>query len=698
MSLHKIFNPKSVALIGASSEKGSVGFSLFKNLQEGGFKGNIYPVNIKRKTVQGISAYSSIKDIKQKVDLAIIATPAKTVPAIVKECGEAGVKGLVIISAGFNEAGLEGKEMYHLIKTIAQKYKMRVIGPNCLGFINPLNGLNASFANGHALKGDIAFISQSGALCTAMLDWANKNKIGFSSFISIGSMVDISFHDLIDYFKNDEKTKSILIYMESLSKAEEFIESARKFSLQKPIIVMKSGKSKAGAKAAMSHTGSLAGDDEAYDSAFRKAGVIRINTIRDLYNSARILSLKNVKGKKLAIITNAGGPGVLAADYLSLHKGILADLSKETLKKLDNVLPSAWSKSNPIDILGDADALAYKKSLEIVLKDKKVDAVLIILTPQAMTRPLEVAKEIFSIYKKTKKAVFTSFLGENDVLEASLFLQENDIPVFKTPEEAIKTYLNFSNYNNLKLHDKKILTKEVIINGKNNYKKADKIIDEVLEEDRKILNELEAKKILKAFQIPVLENYICRNPEDLRELKDLKFPLAMKILSSDILHKTDVGGVVLDINSYKELYKAYKNIISRVKKKKPKAKINGVIIEPIIDRRIELILGMKRDDLFGSLIVFGRGGVEVELYNDINHTLLPLKVDDIQEFIENTKVYRILEGYRNMSGVDLDELKKIIYNFSLLVEHFPEIKELDINPLVYSNNKFYALDAKIILE
>jgi len=696
MSLNKIFNPKSVALIGASSEKGSVGFALFKNLNQGGFKGDIYPVNIRRKTVQGERAYQNIKDIEKQIDLAIIATPAKTVPQVAKECGEAGVKGLVIITAGFNEAGQGGKEMYNLIKKIAERYGMRVIGPNCLGFINPSAGLNASFANANAIEGDIAFISQSGALCTAMLDWANKNKVGFSHFISIGSMVDVCFHDLMDYFKNDKKTKSILIYMESLSEAEAFQESARKFSLKKPIIVMKSGKSKAGAKAAMSHTGSLAGDNEAYDAVFRKCGVMRINTIRDLYNSAKILSIPAPKSNRLAIITNAGGPGVLAADYLSLHQGILAKLSKKSLEDLNKVLPSAWSRSNPIDVLGDADSGRYKKALEIVLADSGVNGALVILTPQAMTHPLEVAQELIAL-KKGIKPVIATFMGEDDVQEARNVLQENNIPVFETPGDALKTYLNFYEHNqNIK---KKFTNLELIKQNKINYKIADEIMDKALEENRKVLNEVEAKKILKAFNIPVLENYICKNKDEVLEnTKKLKFPIAMKILSQDIIHKTDVGGVVLDINSEAEALKAYEKIIKSVKKYKAKARIEGVIMEPIIKRQIELILGMKRDPLFGALIVFGRGGVEVELYNDVSHALAPLEAQEIIKLIKNTKVYSLIKGYRNMKGADINELKRIINNFSSLVEHFPEIKEFDINPLAQDGKEMYAIDAKIILE
>jgi acetyltransferase len=559
-----------------------------------------------------------------------------------------------------------------------------------------LNGLNASFANGNALKGDIAFISQSGALCTAMLDWANKNKIGFSSFISIGSMVDVCFHDLIDYFKNDEKTKSILIYMESLSEAEAFQESARKFSLKKPIIVMKSGKSRAGAKAAMSHTGSLAGDNEAYDAVFKKCGVMRINTIRELYNSAKILSVSAPKSNKLAIITNAGGPGVLAADCLSLNNGVLANLSKKSLEDLNKILPSAWSKSNPVDVLGDADSDRYKKALKIVFADINVDGVLIILTPQAMTHPLEVAQEIINFQNKVKP-VMASFMGEDDVQDARNILQENNIPVFDTPEEAIKTYLNF--YEHAKSLRKKFTNLELIKQNKINYKIADDIMDKALEEDRKALNEIEAKKILQAFNIPILENYVCKNKEEvLKNIKKLSFPLAMKILSEDIIHKTDVGGVRLNINSEKEAEKAYDKIIASVKKHKPRARIEGVIIEPIIKRQIELILGMKRDPLFGSLIVFGRGGVEVELYNDVSHALAPLDTQEIIKLIKNTKVYSLIKGYRNMKGADINELKRIINNFSTLIEHFPEIKEFDINPLTVLGKKMYALDAKIILE
>lgn len=699
MKLDRLFNPKTIAVIGASNEKGTVGYFLFRNLISSDYEGIVYPINIKRSSVQSVKAYPGVKNLPDKIDLAIIATPAKTVPAIVKECGEAGVGGIVIISAGFGEAGKKGIQMSDDILSMAYKYDMRIIGPNCLGFIRPSLSLNASFATQMALPGKIAFISQSGALCTAILDWSVKNNVGFSHFVSIGSMLDVGFHDLIDYFGQDPEVSSILIYMESLTDARKFLSAARAFSKGKPIIVLKVGKSEAGAKAAKSHTGSLAGNNAVFDAAFERAGIVRVDTAVGLFHTAKAIAMQpRPLSAKMVVITNAGGAGVIATDSLIYSGGKLASLSKRTIDKLSQVLPDAWSHNNPVDILGDADPERYKKAVEICMNDEDVDAALIILTPQAMTDPTTVAKEIVAISKNKNKPIFACWMGGNTVAEGRTTLEQGSVPVYRSPEDAIACFMSVYNYSkNLKLLHETPSTIPHAFSPR--VKENKKLIEGVVKSGRDTLTELESKKLLDNYDIPVVKNAVAKNAKEAGSMaSDIGFPVVMKILSPDILHKTDVGGVKLDINSREEAEKAFESIMNSVRKHKPKAIIDGIFIEGMVNKKYELLIGCKKDPIFGPAIVFGMGGVAVEVFKDTKVGLPPLNMALSMRMINETKISKLLHGYRNMPGVDIQAIQFLLYKFAYLIIDFPEIKEIDINPFGVDENGGIVLDAKVVLD
>ncbi len=695
--LDVFFNPKTVAVIGASSEKKSVGYQIFSNLIGSGFEGIIYPVNMKRTSAQGVKCYPSVSSIPDKIDLVIIATPAATVPGLVEDCGKVGVSGIVIVSAGFKEVGAEGKKLYDQILENAKKYDIRIMGPNCLGFIKPSLHLNASFAGKMPLPGKIAFISQSGALCTSVLDWAIKQNVGFSHFVSIGEMADIGFDDLIDYFGTDPETNSILIYMESLTNARRFLSAARAFSRMKPIIVLKAGKTLGGAKAALSHTGSLAGDDRVFDAAFKRAGVIRVNEIGELFDNAKTLSMQRLPhGNKLAIVTNAGGPGVIATDYLLTNNGQLATLSEETIKKLNECLPPAWSGSNPIDVLGDAPPKRYKDAVSLCIGDEGVDATLVILTPQGVTDSTGVAKEIVTLPRS--KTMLASWMGEDAVREGRELLEKGNVPVYRTPEDAEKCFMAMYQYSkNLELlyETPASIPSKFVPKTKENKK----LIVEAMKAGRYVLTENESKMILANYGIPINRNFVAKTDSEAEEdAADIGFPVAMKIVSPDIMHKTDVGGVKLNVGSAIDAKNAFNDILASVKSKMPNARIEGVLIEKMQHKKYELLIGSKKDPIFGPVIVFGMGGVAVEVFNDTNVGLPPLNMALAMRIIEDTKIFKLLKGYRGMKGVDISAIQFLLYKFAYLVMDFPEIKEVDINPFAVDEEGGVVLDAKIVLD
>jgi acetyltransferase len=703
LNLDKIFNPKTVAIIGASDEEGTVGYALLKNFRELGFEGRIYPVNIKKSEVMGLKAYPTVEQVPEPVDLAVIATPARTVPDILEQCGKSGIKGLIIISAGFKEIGEEGRALEQKIIELKKRYDLRIIGPNCLGVIRPSVKMNATFISKMPKPGNIAFISQSGALGSAILDYALHENIGFSNFVSIGSMIDVDFGDLIDYFGTDPKTRSILMYIEGLTDARKFMSAARHFARTKPIILVKAGKYSESAKAAASHTGSLTGEDNIYDAAFKRAGVVRVDEIADLFNAAEVLGMQPLpNGPNLAIITNAGGPGVMATDAIISQGGKVAKLSPKTMETLNTVLPHFWSHGNPIDILGDAHADRYKATIEACLADENVDGILIIYTHQAVAEPIEIAKTISELIKNQpyhNKTILTSFIGYDSVEEANRIFSQNNIPTFTTPEQATKTYLYMYQYKrNLELLYE--TPAEVPVDMMAPKRPLMVILRNAATENRELLTEAEAKRFLEYYNFPVVKTKVATTQDEaVRLAAELGYPVVLKILSPQIVHKTDAGGVVLDLNSEAEVREAYDRIIQRAKQYNPEAEIQGVTVQKMIKKTgYEVIIGAKRDPLFGPVILFGMGGVGVELFKDFSLGLPPLNQTLVRRMMEETKVYQLLKGYRNVPPANIKLLEEIMVLFSQLLVDFPQLKEVDVNPLFINSEEAYAFDARILVD
>ncbi|MCW3980523.1 MAG: bifunctional acetate--CoA ligase family protein/GNAT family N-acetyltransferase [Candidatus Bathyarchaeota archaeon] len=697
-NLDRIFNPRRIAVVGASDREGSVGSKLLQNLIGVGYKGAVYPVNPFRPTIQGITAYPSIQKIPWKVDLAIIATPAHTVPQIVDECGRAGVSGLIIISAGFRETGEEGEAYEKRILDISQQYGMRVVGPNCLGVVRPKVKLNATFADKTASSGKIAFISQSAALCSSVLDWASEAHVGFSAIVSVGSMLDVDFGDLIDYFGTDPLTKSIVLYIESVKNARKFMSASRSFARAKPIVVVKAGKFRESAEAAMCHTGALCGEDAVYDAAFRRAGIVRATGISDLFNCAETLAMQpSPKGSRLTIITNAGGPGVMATDSLISMGGKLSALSDETLEALGDILPPYCSKLNPIDILEDATTDRFKEVMEICFKDPDSDGFLIICTPQVASDPVDTARIVVELSEGIKKPIITSFMGEDRCWRARKILRKHSIPAFSTAEEAVATFMHMCSYaQNLELlyETPEELPIEVSIPVF-----LREVLQKAFEEGRSVLTEPESKQFLDAYGIPALRSPVATTPEEaIRISSKIGYPVVMKALSPQITHKTQVDGVVLDIRTEEEAGRFFRKLKKRVEELKPRASFDGVIVQPMVKKKgFEILVGSKKDKQFGSVILFGMGGVTAELLKDVSIGFPPLNRVLATRLMEKTDIYRLFSG-SNSHRVNLKELEEILVKFSQLVIDFPEIKEMDINPLIVDEKNAVAVDARIVID
>jgi len=697
--LHLLFNPKSIAVIGASDTPGRVGYSLFKNLTTNGFSGPVYPVNPNRETVQGMKAYASIAAVPQKVDLAVIATRANTVPDIVRACIASRVLSAVVVSAGFSEAGEEGNRLVDQVQELVVASGMALLGPNCLGFLRPKLNLNASFSRKMPHKGGIAFISQSGALCTAVLDWSVKDHVGFSYFVSVGEMLDIGFHDLIDYFGTDPETKAILIYMETLTQARRFMSAARGFARTKPIIVLKVGKSQEGAKAALSHTGSITGNNQVFDAAFKRAGILRVGSIAELFDCAQTLSMqRRPSGNRLAIVTNAGGPGVIATDALIDQRGSLAKLSAKTTQTLDEKMPRFWSRSNPIDILGDADRARYSTALKACLKDPNIDGVLAVLTPQAMTDAAGVARDMVKIAQGSYKTMLAAFMGEDDVSRARRILKQGNIPAYEHPEDAVRSFLNMYEYQrNLKLLQE---TPNTIPHAVSPHTESNKkIIREIAASGRCILTQPEVIQILANYDIQVPRGGLAKTPAEARRLAaQMGFPLVMKVVSPDIIYEIEIGGIVSGIQAEEEIEPAYEKILQAVGAQAPGARVLGVYLQQMIEKRHELLIGAKKDPIFGSVIVFGMGGVAVDVFRDTNIGLPPLNMSLAQKLIDGTKISALLKGHRGIAAVDVAAIQFLLYKFAYLIMDFPEIGEMDINPFMVDEQGGIVLDAKVILD
>lgn len=696
------FEPKSVALVGATDKEGSAGSLILKNLMKGKDKRKVYAVNPNRETVYDFKCYPSIKDLPEAPEIVVIVIPAKFVPAAIEEAGKAGTKAAVIISAGFKEVGPEGEALENKIDEIARKYGIRIIGPNCMGTMGPGANFNATFAKMDMPKpGNVAFLSQSGALGSAVLDWANSRNVGFSAFVSIGSMMDVDFGDLIDYFGKDDNTKSILVYLESITEAKKFISAARGFAQTKPIIVIKPGRYEEGAKAAMSHTGSLVGNSMFVDAVFQRAGVVRVTSIGDLFSCAAILNTAHLpKGPNLAIVTNAGGPAVLATDSLIEEKGKLAEVGEDTIKSLNPHLPASWSKSNPLDILGDAGPEKYEKTIEAALKDKAVDGVVVIYTPQGAAAPEDIAKVLVKQAKKSKKPVLAAWVGDETVGEARRLFYKNAIPSYEFPEEAVKAYMHMCKYaRGLEMLYETPEELAVDIDPSKEYLKT--MLGKINGQGRTLLSEEESKKFLEAYGISTTMPFLARDAKDAAQISSaVKFPVAMKIASPDITHKSDSGGVILNLKNEQEVEKAFDKMMAVVKKNCPKAKIEGATIQRMVTKAdYELIIGSDKDPVFGPVIMFGSGGIEAEYSKDVAVGLPPLNQVLARRIMEQTKIYDMLyKGFRTKPPANLRLVEETLVKFSNLLVDFPQIKEVDINPLAIAGDEAIALDCRIILD
>ncbi|BAY15752.1 GCN5-related N-acetyltransferase [Anabaenopsis circularis NIES-21] len=718
--LDAIFAPKTVAVIGASETPGSVGRTLLWNLITNPFGGTVFPVNPKRHSVLGIKAYPKIADIPETVDLAVIATPAPTVPGIIAECVDAGVKSAIVISAGFKEAGAAGIALEQEILTQARRGNIRIIGPNCLGVMSPLSGLNATFASAMARPGNVGFISQSGALCTAILDWSFQENVGFSAFVSIGSMLDVGWGDLIYYLGDDPRTKSIVIYMESIGDARYFISAAREVALTKPIIVIKAGRTEAAAKAAASHTGALAESDAVLDAAFRRCGVLRVNSISDLFDVAEVLAKQpRPKGPRLTILTNAGGPGVLATDALIEAGGELTAISEEAIASFDKILPTHWSHNNPIDILGDADPQRYTQALEIAANDPNSDGLLVILTPQAMTDPTQTAEQLKPYAQIPGKPILASWMGGAEVTAGETILNRQRIPTYRYPDTAARvfSYMWQSSYNLRGIYETPVLSAVDPNSGIPDRNSVTKIISAARQDGRTILTEFESKQILAAYGIPVVPTCVAKSEDEAVKCADsIGYPVVVKLYSHVITHKTDVGGVQLNLRDAEAVRQAYRTIKSSIEEKIAKdphysalktqnsALFLGVTVQPMVKTDgYELIIGSSLDPQFGPVLLFGTGGQLVEVFQDRAIALPPLNTTLARRMMEHTKIYKALKGVRGRQSIDLAALEQLMVAFSQLVVEQPWIKEIDINPLLaipptaLNSGGLIALDGRIVL-
>jgi len=695
-----MFAPQTVAVIGATDRESTVGRTVIVNLLEGLFQGTVFAVNPKRDEVLGSHCYKNVASIPEKIDLAVIVTPARTVPAVVSECVDAGVRAAVVISAGFKEMGEAGKKLEKEIHAQLSRGTMRLIGPNCLGIMNPTAGLNATFAHEMARPGNVAFLSQSGALETAILDWSIPEQVGFSAIVSTGSMLDVGWGDLIDYYGEDPDTHSILIYMESVGDARSFLSAAREVALHKPVIVIKAGRTEAASKAAASHTGAMTGRDEVFDAALRRCGVLRVQSISDLFYMAETLARQpRPRGPRLTILTNAGGPGVLATDALIAHGGELAPLSAPSIEAMSAFLSPHWSHANPIDILGDSGPEEYARALEIAIRDSNSDGLLVILAPQGMTDPLRVAERLRPYARGYGKPVLASWMGGKLVGDGVKALNEAGIPTFSYPDTAARVFDYMWRYSyNLRGIYETPSVKVDVDEGNGAHAKTEAVLANAGKSGRTLLDEVESKQILANYGIPVVETRIARSEAEAASLaRELGFPVVLKVYSQTITHKTDVGGVQLNLGDETVVRKAYRKIEAAVLEKAGADRFEGVTVQRMVSAQgYELIIGSSVDPQFGPVVLFGSGGQLVEVYQDRALALPPLNATLAQRLIEQTRIFAALRGIRGRDAIDISELQKILVCFSRLLVEQPWIKESDINPLLAAPGKIIALDARIV--
>jgi acetyltransferase len=692
-----IFNPSAVAIVGASENEKKIGHVILRNLVQQGYKGKIFPVNPKRKEILGITCYPSVTQISEKIDLAIIVVPAKAVPSVMQDCAKAEVKGVVIITAGFREIGEEGAKLEQEIIEIAKNSGIKIVGPNCLGVINTLINMNATFAPDLPPKGRVSFFSQSGALGVALIDWAIENNFGFGKFVSLGNKADLNESDFLEYFGNDPETDIILGYIEDVKDGKRFLEIAQRVAKIKPVIIIKSGSTEAGARAASSHTGALAGSDRAFTEAFKKAGIIRVNGIRELFEIAEIFkSGKLPKGKRLLVITNAGGPGIIAADTADKMGLRLDPMSRESIEDLIDKLPPTASLYNPIDVIGDATSERYRVVLERAIKDPLVEGICVILTPQAVTDVENIAQEIVEKDKQTDKPIFACFIGGKKVKEGVRILKEANIPCYEDPLIAISAYKKLVDFTNIQKRKEFSYVKVDI--PEENKEKVSVILETLQDAGVRAIGDENAIKILSYYGFNFPRKALARTPEEAVKIaEEIGYPVVMKISSPQILHKTDVGGVKLNLKNAEEVYNAFIDITLNVKRFMPSVYIKGVMICEMITGGKEVILGVTYDSTFGHMIMFGLGGIYVEVLKDVSFRIVPVAKEEAYEMIEEIKGKKILEGVRGERPYDKDDIVDKILRLSQLVIDFPIIKEIDINPYVVQHKGGVALDARIII-
>jgi acetyltransferase len=696
--LEKFFNPKSVAIIGASRQKGKVGYEILRSMLDAGFPGKIFPVNPQAGVIDGLKCFPDLQSIGQTPDLVVIVVPAKAVPAVMQQCAAVGAKAVIIITAGFKEVGEVGRKLEQQLIQIAKQSGIRVIGPNCLGLIVPANKLNASFGGALPAVGATGYLSQSGALMAAILDMANASHIGFSTLVSIGNKADVDELDIIEFLAEDPNTKVIAGYLESITDGNIFVSQAERISLKKPILLMKSGVTAAGAKAASSHTGSLAGSETAYEAVFERAGVIRCFSLKSQFDFAQGFAYQPLPaGNSVAVITNAGGAGIMAADAIEKQQLTFAKLSEGTVRRLAEKLPAAANLLNPIDVLGDALPDRYEFALDVVLDDPNVNSVIVLLTPQAMTDATGTAKAIVEVAKrKPAKPVFAAFLGASKVAEANVILRNGKIPQYDSPEAAVLTVKVMTDYVRWRARPKRVVKLFSV-----NRHKAETIIERHLRQGIRQIGEAESKEILEAYGFVTPKDAVANTAEQAVNIaQQLGFPVVLKIWSPDIIHKSDVGGVRVGLETPQEVMDAFDLMLFRIPKKLPQAKIHGVLVQEMCTSGKELILGMNRDPYFGPLMMFGMGGTMVEVMQDVSFYLAPLTAEEAKQMLVNTRTYKLLIGARGQLGIDIEAVAEGLQRLSQLVTEFPEIQEMDINPFMVGplGTTPIAVDARIRVE
>jgi acetyltransferase len=694
-SLAGLFNPQSIAIIGATEKEGAVGRTVVENLQDISFPGAIYPVNPKRETILGLKAYPDIGAIGKPVDVAVIITPAKVVPKVMSQCADASVKHGIVISAGFKEAGPAGLELEKQVVNEARRGKVRFIGPNCLGVVNMHAKVNASFAPSIPPAGRISVISQSGALCVAILDWATSCGMGLSKVVSFGNKADLNEVDFLRSFAVDPETNVVAAYLESITEGDRFLEVAEEIASVKPVVVLKVGVTQAGAKAASSHTGSLAGADMAYWAAFKRSGVIRAENFEALFDYALAFATQPLPtGNRLAIVTNAGGPGIMAADAAELAGLRLLPPTDSSREKLGRALPPTAATANPIDVIGDAEPKRYIDTLKIIQEDDNVDGILVVVTPQNMTAPLELAKQLHATHNH-KKPLLTAFMGGQEIIEAKEFLMKEGIPNYPAPTRAVAAFKAMSDYAAWRERPPRVVTRYPV-----NRRRVDRVLQWQTRSDIQQMGEVEAKEILRAYDFNVLDGFLAQSTSEAVDAADrIGYPVVLKISSPDIIHKSDFGGVRVNLSSAEQVRDAFDLMMLRVQRRAPNAYIRGAFVEKMGTKGREVILGMTRDPQFGPMLMFGLGGIFVEVMKDVTFYLAPITADEAMQMLKGTRSYALLQGARGQAPVDLEAIASALQRISQLATDYPQIMELDINPFIVGEigTDAYVADARMTL-